>query len=71
MPAKIDVEIEPVLTRAEVAAMFGVVPKTVGDWAVKGKLPTAFRTPGGHRRYSRAGVEALRRRCADEGGGDP
>jgi excisionase family DNA binding protein len=38
------------LTPSEVAALFGVDPKTVTRWAKAGKLP-ARRTLGGHRRY--------------------
>jgi excisionase family DNA binding protein len=41
---------EPLLTPAEVAAMFRVDPKTVTRWAKAGKL-TSIRTLGGHRRY--------------------
>jgi excisionase family DNA binding protein len=49
---------EPLLTPAEVAAMFRVDPKTVTRWAVAGKL-TWIRTLGGHRRYREAEVRAL------------
>ncbi|GAB3204683.1 hypothetical protein GCM10027294_00010 [Marinactinospora endophytica] len=38
------------LTRAEVAALFQVDPKTVTRWAKAGRL-TSVCTPGGHRRY--------------------
>ena len=41
---------EPLLTPAEVAAMFRVDPKTVTRWAKAGKL-SSIRTLGGHRRY--------------------
>jgi len=41
---------EPLLTPAEVAAMFRVDPKTVTRWAKAGKL-SSVRTLGGHRRY--------------------
>lgn len=34
------------LTPAEVAAVFGVSPKTASQWAKRGKL-AGFRTPGG------------------------
>lgn len=47
------------LTPAEVAQAFRVHPKTVTRWAKTGRL-TSIRTPGNHRRYSRAEVNALR-----------
>jgi excisionase family DNA binding protein len=46
------------LTRGEVAALFGVTPRTVILWARAGKLPS-FRTPGGTFRFRRADVVAL------------
>ena len=49
---------EPLLTPAEVAAMFRVDPKTVTRWAKAGKL-SSIRTLGGHRRYREAEVRAL------------
>jgi excisionase family DNA binding protein len=49
---------EPLLTPAEVAAMFRVDPKTVTRWAKAGKLKS-IRTLGGHRRYLEAEVRAL------------
>ncbi|RFS86416.1 helix-turn-helix domain-containing protein [Actinomadura spongiicola] len=54
------VNIEELLTPAEVATMFRVDPKTVTRWAKQGKL-NSIRTLGGHRRYSRAEVTALLR----------
>jgi len=51
-------EAEPLLTPAEVAAMFRVDPKTVTRWAQAGKL-TAIRTLGGHRRYREEEVRRL------------
>ncbi len=42
---------EELLTPAEVAAIFGVDPKTVARWADTG-LISSIRTLGGHRRYS-------------------
>jgi excisionase family DNA binding protein len=41
---------DALLTPAEVAALFGVDPKTVTRWAKAGKL-SSIRTLGGHRRY--------------------
>ncbi|MGV1004786.1 MAG: BldC family transcriptional regulator [Candidatus Nanopelagicales bacterium] len=51
-------EVEPLLTPAEVAALFRVDPKTVTRWANAGKL-TSIRTLGGHRRYLESEVRAL------------
>lgn len=48
------------LTSGEVAAMFSVDPRTVTRWAREGKLDWIL-TPGGHRRFRRAEVEALLR----------
>lgn len=49
---------EPLLTPAEVAALFRVDPKTVTRWAKMGRL-SALKTLGGHRRYREAEVRAL------------
>ena len=49
---------EPLLTPAEVAAMFRVDPKTVTRWAKAGKL-SSIRTLGGHRRYRETEVREL------------
>lgn len=57
-PQGVDDAVEPLLTPAEVAAMFRVDPKTVTRWAVAGKL-TSLRTLGGHRRYRSSEVQAL------------
>ena len=38
------------LTPGEVADLLGINPKTLSDWADRGKLPS-IRTPGGYRRY--------------------
>lgn len=46
------------LTAGQVAERFGVHPTTVHGWVAAGKL-TCFRTPGGHRRFLAADVEAL------------
>ncbi|MBA2465375.1 MAG: BldC family transcriptional regulator [Nocardioidaceae bacterium] len=51
-------ESEPLLTPAEVAAMFRVDPKTVTRWAKAGKL-SSIRTLGGHRRYRESEVRQL------------
>jgi excisionase family DNA binding protein len=50
---------EVLLKPAQVAALFDVDPKTVSTWGDAGKL-TVIRTLGGHRRFRRAEVLALR-----------
>lgn len=49
---------EPLLTTAQVAAIFHVDPKTVTRWAKAGKL-RAVRTIDGHRRYYEADIRAI------------
>lgn len=51
-------EAEPLLTPAEVAALFRVDPKTVTRWAKAGKI-SSIRTLGGHRRYRESEVRSL------------
>lgn len=60
---------EPLLTPAEVAAMFRVDPKTVTRWAKAGKL-SSIRTLGGHRRYLESEVRALLDGESTEASGD-
>lgn len=48
------------LTSGEVAALFGVDPRTVSRWAASGRIG-ALRTPGGHRRYRESEVRRLLR----------
>ena len=48
----------PLLTPAEVAALFRVDPKTVTRWAKAGKL-SSIRTLGGHRRYRESEIREL------------
>lgn len=48
------------MTSAEVGHILHVDPKTVTRWNNAGKL-RAIRTPGGHRRYWRADINALLR----------
>ena len=55
-----NVEDEPLLTRAEVAALFHVCGQTVTRWAKEGRLAAA-RTPGNHRRFYERQVKALLR----------
>lgn len=46
------------LTPGEVAVSMRVDPKTVTRWAAAGKI-RSIRTPGGHRRFYAADVQAL------------
>ncbi|WP_433699279.1 BldC family transcriptional regulator [Nocardiopsis sp. CA-288880] len=48
----------PLLTPAEVARLFRVDPKTVTRWALAGRI-SSLMTPGGHRRFREAEVQAL------------
>lgn len=57
-PSTPPVDVDEMLTPREVAAMFRVDPRTVTRWAKTGKL-RAYRTPGGHARFSRADAEEL------------
>lgn len=41
------------------AQLLGVHERTVRRWADEGRLPVAYTTAGGHRRYRLADVEAL------------
>ena len=52
------VEVDALLTPAEVAAILYVDPKTVTRWAMAGKI-SCMRTPGGHRRFLRSEILAL------------
>jgi excisionase family DNA binding protein len=46
------------LTRAEVAKIFGVHPRTVTNWAISGRLDCMV-TPGGHRRFWEEDVKKM------------
>src|ERR687894_1177 len=46
------------LTLSEASRMLGMHPATLRQWSDEGKL-AAFRTPGGHRRFSRDEIERL------------
>ncbi|MFM8237012.1 MAG: BldC family transcriptional regulator [Actinomycetota bacterium] len=50
---------DALLTPGEVAAIFGVNPKTVTRWERAGRL-RAIRTLGGHRRFRAGEVRRLR-----------
>ena len=53
---------EPLLTPREVAALYGVDAKSAVRWARQGKFPdgTFFKTPGGHYRFRKRAVLAMR-----------
>lgn len=46
------------LTPGEAAALFGVDARTVGRWALEGRIGS-IKTPGGHRRFRESEVRAL------------
>lgn len=48
-----------VYTPGDVAKIFRVDPKTVSRWATAGRVPGAFRTPGGHWRFPAEIVDIL------------
>lgn len=56
--------LDDLLKPREVAELFGVRTTTIARWAREGKL-SPLRTPGGHRRYSRAAVRQLLAEQAD------
>jgi excisionase family DNA binding protein len=58
MPAAASMKDPGWVTLTEACRLLGVSPSTVRRWADSGMIRT-FVTPGGHRRFSRAGLEAL------------
>ena len=46
------------LTLGQAASFLGVAQSTIRKWSDDGKVP-AFYTPGGHRRFRRADLEAF------------
>ena len=48
-----------VISVQEASKMLGVTIKTLKLWDEEGKLKSSFRTPGGHRRYNLADIEAF------------
>ncbi len=56
------------LTSSEAAALLGLSSaNTVKNWLAAGYFPGAFQTRGGHWRFLRAEVEAVKARMADMG----
>jgi excisionase family DNA binding protein len=58
MPAQAATKDPGWVTLTEACRLLGVSPSTVRRWADAGTVRT-FVTPGGHRRFSRAGLEAM------------
>jgi excisionase family DNA binding protein len=56
------------LTLGQAAKFLGVAQSTIRKWSDQGRVP-AFYTPGGHRRYRRADLEAFLERSGPGGGG--
>lgn len=56
---------ERLLKPEDLAAVFGVHPRTVTGWAAKGRLPY-IRTPGGQYRFRPADVDDLLLAIGDE-----
>ena len=50
---------DDLLTPDDIAEIYKISRQTVGRWARDGTLPTAARTPGGHRRFRRSDVERV------------
>jgi excisionase family DNA binding protein len=65
-PSTSGADFDDLLTPREVAALLGVRTTTIARWARDGLLKPAVRTPGGHRRYRRGDVVALRDATAVE-----
>lgn len=55
-----DSDFDDLLTPREAAALLGVRTTTIARWARDGLLKPAVHTPGGHRRYRRGEVLAVR-----------
>lgn len=53
-------DFDDLLTPREAAALLGVRTSTLAHWARDGLIKPAVHTPGGHRRYRRGEVLALR-----------
>jgi excisionase family DNA binding protein len=53
-------DFDDLLTPREAAALLGVRTTTLARWARDGLIKPAVHTPGGHRRYRRGEVLALR-----------
>jgi excisionase family DNA binding protein len=53
-------EVTALLTTSELATLLRVDSSAVRKWVATGKLIPAVTTPGGHYRFKRADVDALR-----------
>src|SRR5437763_12898189 len=54
------------LTLGQAAKYLGVAQSTIRKWSDQGRVP-AFYTPGGHRRYKRADLDAFLERSGPSG----
>jgi excisionase family DNA binding protein len=54
------------LTLGQAARYIGVSEPTLRKWTDSGRI-AVFRTPGGHRRYTRSVLEQFRRSCREDG----
>ena len=51
---------EDIISMREASEILCISIHTLGSWARKGKVPCAFLTMGGHRRFERSAIIALR-----------
>ena len=56
-----------ILTRREVAALFGVCAPTISRWTTLGVFPAPFRTPGGRLRWHARDIRAILEAQSDGG----
>ena len=66
-PQNSRLDLERLLTPAEVAELFKVNPLSVTRWANQGRIGS-IRTPGGHTRYKEAEVLRLLHEATQEAG---
>jgi excisionase family DNA binding protein len=59
-------DFDDLLTPREAAALLGVRTTTLARWARDGLLKPAVHTPGGHRRYRRGEVLAVRKASTND-----
>lgn len=57
---------DELLMPAQAAALIGVHPDTLSDWARSGRIPSRRTSASGHRRYRRADVDAYIASVSDD-----